>query len=58
MAERLDRIRAVREQLQLEDGEVVYTHQCRRFKARQMGQAARQFAGRCWLLGGITRNRT
>ena len=54
MAERLDRIGAVREHLQLEDGEVVRPHQFCRFQAGQMGQVARQPAGRCRLLGRIT----
>jgi hypothetical protein len=58
MAERLDRIGAIREHLQLEDGEVVCTHQCRRCQAGQMGQVACQPAGRGRLLGGIARNRT
>ena len=53
LAERMDRIAAVREYLQLEDREVVRAHQCRRFQAGPMGQAARQPAGRGRLLGGI-----
>ena len=42
MTERLDRIGAVREHLQLEDGEVVRPHQVCRFQAGKMGQVARR----------------